>query len=104
MLVEAVRIGLRQDRGEVVVADGPTRRHGAEEGETALLVVSDQVNIVHSQPAITPSVVVFDTAAFIRMIRVLKRTALEIGQMMGWLELPGEIGITKSRLASIGSR
>src|SRR6266404_1266023 len=104
MLVEAVRIGRRHDRGEVVIADGPARRRGAHEGEVALLVISDRVNVVRSKPAVTFSVVVFDTAALIRVIRILKRTALEVGQMMRRLELPGEIGITKSRLASVGSR
>src|SRR5258708_30176239 len=104
MLVEAVRIGRRHDRGEVVVADGPAWRRGAKEGEIALLIVSDRVNVVRSKPAVTFSVVVFDTAALIRVIRILKRTALELGQMMRRLELPGEIGITKSRLASVGSR
>src|SRR5882762_4783804 len=104
MLIKAIGKCFGENCGEVVVADCPPRSCRAKKRKVALLVVSDRVNIVRPQPAIAFSAVVLDAAAFIRMIRVLKPAALKIGEVMRGLKLACEVRITKSCLASVGSR
>src|SRR5262249_45089612 len=92
MLVKPVGISLRKDGREVVIANRPARARGAYKSEGALFVISDRVNVINLQPAVASSAVVFDASALIRVIRILKRTSLKIGQVMGRLKLSSEVG------------
>ena len=111
MHMEAIRISLRHDAGEIAIANRPIERGVAEKIERPADVIANRKIVAGvcaiQAPAITATVVEFHPTPFERVIRILQAAALEIADARAIRERESgmpvalAIGIAKAGLPAV---
>src|SRR4029077_6195853 len=111
MHVEAIRISLRHDAGEIAIANRPIERGVAEKIERPAGVIANREVVAGIRaiqaPAITATIVELHPTAFERVIRILQPAALEVAEVRAireresGMQLALAIGIPKAGLPAV---